>query len=63
MTDEGGRTFILRRVKTPKCVFEIYNYAALKAKSGMNRVIVNDVVADSGIDLPFTEGRSRKGVM
>lgn len=63
LTDEGGRTFILRRVKTPKCVFEIYNYAALKAKSGMNRVIVNDVVADSGIDLPFTEGRSRKGVI
>lgn len=63
LTDEGGRTFVLRRVKTPGCMFEIYNCARLKARSGADKVIVNNVLADTGVALPFTEGRSRKGVI
>lgn len=73
LTDEGGRTFPLRRIKVSACRFEVYNYAVLKAVSRSDRLVNRVPYGSDGLKtynfdtlkkgFPVTEGRSRKGVV
>lgn len=46
LTDEGGREFVLRRIRAGRCLFEVYNCADLCIESDMPEKLYNFVLYD-----------------